>query len=183
MKPGLANAMLLLLLPLSRQSQAKIDRQTEEQKIGAFRSLSFVVCLARSPFHIIHPSLFHPFRTLSPRSRCSTRHTSRHSTPTRRPRKRPPGLRRWRTRLPRSTSARSGCTNSSRSPTPTEAEGATAEEGRGPPRFTWDAAGTTEGEEAEEVRSSWVTLRHHRRCADWKMSRSRNHGKPAGPSS
>ena len=88
MKPGLANAMLLLLLPLSRQSQAKIDRQTEEQKIGAFRSLSFVVCLARSPFHIIHPSLFHPFRTLSPRSRCSTRHKTRQTSPTRRPRKR-----------------------------------------------------------------------------------------------
>ena len=160
------------------------DRQTEEQKIGAFRSLSFVRRVPRSPFHIIHPSLFHPFRTLSTRSRCSTRHTTCHSSTTRRPRKRPlsaPGQRRWRTRLPRSTSARSGCTNSSRSPTPTAAEeGATAEEGRGPPRFTWDAAGTTEG---EEVRSPWVTLRHHGRCADWKMSRSRNHRKPAGPSS
>ena len=68
------------------------------------------------------------------------------------------GHERWRTRLPRSTSALSGCTNSSRSQRPMVGEGVTAaapaeEEGQFPPDFTWAAVVITE-EEEEEVRSS-----------------------------
>ena len=66
------------------------------------------------------------------------------------------GHERWRTRLPRSTSALSGCTNSSRSQRPMVGEGVTAaapaEEGQFPPDFTWAAVGITE--EEEEVSSS-----------------------------
>ena len=68
------------------------DRQTERGTEDRSISLAFVRRVPRSPFHIIHPSLFHPFRTLSPRPRCSTRHTSRQTSTTRRPRKRPLSL-------------------------------------------------------------------------------------------
>ena len=72
-KPWLANTVLLLLLPLSRQSQAKIDRQTEEQKIGAFRSLSFVVCLA-----LLSTSSIHRCSILS--GRCLLAHVAQRDT-------------------------------------------------------------------------------------------------------
>ena len=187
-KPWLANTVLLLLLPLSRQSQPGKDRQTERGTEDRSISLAFVrpSCASLSFPH--HPSIVVPSfpDVVSSPTLLNATHFSSNvndASSQKETSLSAPGLRRWRTRLPRSTSARSGCTNSSRSPTPTAEEGATAAEGRGPPRFTWDAAGTTEGEAEEEVRSPWVTLRHHGRCADWKMSRSRNHRKPAGPSS
>ena len=157
-----ANAVLLLLQLAA--ALVSLERSSSRHQAGTNRSISLafvVVCIA----------LFHIRPSSSILSGCLPAHVAHRDILLARQRlavsvvvpETPISGQRWRTRLPRSTSARSGCTNSSPFPRPTAAEGVTAAAGEeeaaasgsAPSGFTRAAAVITEAEvrshEEEEV--------------------------------